>query len=233
MTEAMLLSRQSIILFALMCALVLAGLEYREISSRGKHEETTGVTVVKDPVNFATRAFDPANPPPDMPPLRNSEYAECDSQFLSGATVGGETRQTDATHATMTITHVKVNLQLHITIWTPAGATQLIADHEDGHRHISEFYYQNADQVARRIAATYMDKQVDISGTDLNAESNKMLAQMATEITEEYNKELDPEPTQLLYDEITDHGRNGIIASAAAEHAIKNIGIETPTSGKS
>lgn len=191
------------------------------------------MTVTKDPVNFANRAFDPANPPADMPPLHNSEYAECDSQFLCGASVGGETHQTDATHATVTISRVKVNLQLHITIWIPAGATQLIADHEDGHRHISEFYYQNADKIASQIAATYMGKQVEITGTDLNAESNKLLAQMATEITDEYNKELDPEPTQLLYDEITNHGRNGIIASEAAAHAIKNIGVELPTSGKS
>jgi hypothetical protein len=229
----MLLSRRSIVLFVLLGALVLVGLAYREISSRGKHEEATGVIVVKEPVNFANRAFDPASPPADMPPLHNSEYAECDSQFLAGASVGRETRQTDATHATMTITHVKVNLQLHITIWIPSGATQLIADHEDGHRHISEFYYQNADKIASQIAATYMGKQVEITGPDLNAESNKLLAQMATEITDEYNKELDPEPTQLLYDEITNHGRNGIIASDAAEHAIKNIGVELSTPGKS
>jgi len=229
----MLLTRRSILLFVLLGALVLGWLAWREISSRGEHGETTGVTVVKEPVNFANRAFDPANPPVDMPPLHNSEYAECDSQFLSGASVGGETRQTDATHATVTITHVKVNLQLQITIWIPAGATQLIADHEDGHRDISEFYYQNADKIASQIAATYMGKQVDIAGTDLNAESDKLLAQMATEITGEYNRELDPEPTQLLYDEITNHGRNGIIASDAAAHAIKNIGVELPTPGKS
>ncbi len=228
----MLYSR-SIVFLVLLGALVLGWLAWREISSRGKHEETTGVTVVKEPVNFANRVFDPTDPPAEMPPLHNSEYAECDSQFLSGASVGGETRQTDATHGTLTITHVKVNLQLHITIWIPAGATQLIADHEDGHRQISEFYYQNADKVAAQIAATYMGKQVEITGTELNAESNQLLAQMATEITGEYNKELDPEPTQLLYDEITNHGRNGVIASDAAAHAIRNIGIETPTPGKS
>jgi hypothetical protein len=228
-----LLSRRSIVLFVLLGALVLAWLAWREISSRGKHEEATGVAVIKQPINIANRTFDQANPPSDMPPLHNSEYAECDSQFLSGAIAGGETRPTDATHATVTIIRVKVNLQLHITIWIPAGATQLIADHEDGHRQISEFYYQNADRIASRIAATYVGKQVDIAGTDLNDESNKLLAQMATEINGEYNKELDPEPTQLLYDEITNHGRNGIIASDAAAHAIKNIGVELPTPGRS
>ena len=227
------LSRRSVAFLVLLGALVLGWLAWRGIPAQGRHEETTGVTVIKEPVEFANRAFDPASPPADMPPLHNNEYAECDSQFLSGASVGGETRQNDATHATVTITRVKVNLQLHITIWIPAGATQLIADHEDGHRHFSEFYYPNADKIARQIAANYMGKQVDITGTDLNDESNKLLAQMATEITDEYNRELNPEPTQLLYDEITNHGRNGIISSDAAEHAIKNIRIESPSSGKS
>jgi hypothetical protein len=227
------ISPRSIVFCVLLGALVLGGLAWREISSRGKHAEATGVTVIKEPVSFVNRPFDPANPPADMPPLHNSEYAECDSQFLSGASVGGETLQRDATHATVTITHVKVNLQLHITIWIPSGATQLIADHEEGHRHISEFYYQNADKIASQVAANYIGEKVEITGADLNAESNKVLAGMATEITGEYNKELDPEPTQLLYDEITNHGRNGIIASDAAEHAIKNIGVELPTPGKS
>lgn len=120
-----------------------------------------------------------------------------------------------------------MNLQLQINIWLPAGATLVVVDHEDGHRQISEYYYQTADKVAERIAATYMGKQVDITGTDLDAESSKLLQQMATEITDKYNKELDPESTQLLYDNITDHGRNGVLAKDAVAHALKNVTIES------
>src|SRR5258708_4456984 len=35
-----------------------------------------------------------------------------------------------------------------------------------------------------------MGKQVEITGTNLGAESSKMLQQIATDITDEYNKEL-------------------------------------------
>jgi hypothetical protein len=50
---------------------------------------------------------------------------------------------------------------------------------------------------------------------------------MAAEITDEYNKELNPGPTQLLYDAITDHGRNKVVVSDAVAHALKNGTIES------
>jgi hypothetical protein len=219
--------RQSILLFVLLATLLFGALRWRDQSWRRQAKEATGLAINKQPANFGNRSFDPASPPPDLPPLHGGETAECDSNFLSNASVGGETRQRDATHAIVTVTQIKVTLQLNVTIWVPTGATQHVIDHEDGHRQISEFYYQTADKLAERIAATYMGKQVDITGADLDAESSKLLQQMAMEITDEYNKELDPEPTQLLYDNITDHGRNGVLAKDAVAHALKNVTIES------
>jgi hypothetical protein len=72
-----------------------------------------------------------------------------------------------------------------------------------------------------------MTQVVEISGTDLEAESNKALQQIATEITDEYNKELNPGPTQLLYDSITDHGRNEVVVKDAVASAIKNVAAES------
>jgi hypothetical protein len=183
--------------------------------------------VNKRPVVFANRTFDPTAPPTDMPPLSAGETAECDSNFVSDAGVRGESRQTDATHATVTITQIKLTLQLNINIWVPTGVTQHVIEHEEGHRQISEYYYQTADKLAERIAARYMDRRVEVTGTDLGAESSKMLRQLASDITAEYNKELNPGPTQLLYDTITDHGRNDVVVKDAVEHAIKNVMIES------
>ena len=193
--------------------------------------EASAPTIIKRPVAFASRTFDPAAPPADMPPLSPGEGAECDSNFLSNASVRGETRQTDATHATVTITQISVTLQLNITIWVPSGATQHVMEHEEGHRQISEYYYRGADKLAERIASSYMGKRVDITGTDLSVDSNKVLQQAAAEINDEYNKELNPGPTQLLYDSITDHGRNDVVVKDAVDHAIKNAMIEA-TGGK-
>jgi hypothetical protein len=217
-------SRGLIVFCVLLGVLLFGWLAWRGFSSRRPPGEAPvpAPIIDKQPVAFANRTFDPAAPPADMPPLSSAESAECDSQFLSSASVRGESRPTDATRAIVTITQIKVTLQLKINIWVPTGVTQHVIEHEDGHRQISEFYYQTADKLAERIAATYMGKQVEITGTDLDAESSKMLQQMAAAITDEYNKELNPGPAQLLYDSITDHGRNEVVVKDAVAHALKN-----------
>jgi hypothetical protein len=190
--------------------------------------EPPAVTINKQAVNFASRTFDPAHPPSDMPPLTEGEYAACVSDFLSNATVAGQSRQSDATHATIAVTHIKMDLQLNLTIWEPNGASDRVTEHEEGHRQIAEYYYQTADKLAERIATTYVGRQVEIAGTDLQAESNKFLQQTAAAITADYSRELNPAPAQLLYDSITEHSRNEVGVKNAVEHAIKNAAIESP-----
>ncbi len=199
---------------------------WRDSASRRRMREDSAPTIYKEAIVFASRTFDPAAPPAEMPPLGAGENAECDSDFRSSANVRGETRLMDASHATVTVTQVTVTLRLDINIWLPIGAAPRVIEHEEGHQEISEYYYQGADKLARSIAAKYLGRQVEVSGTDLNAESNQMLLKIANEITEEYGKELDPGPTQLLYDTITDHGRNDVVVKDAVEHALKNVSIE-------
>jgi hypothetical protein len=220
--------RRILVLCLLLGLLILGWLSWRDLPSRRQLKETAKPTINKQPVNFANRTFDPASPPSAMPPLTAGENAECVSDFLSNANLSGKTWRTDATHATVTITQINVTLQLNITIWVPDGVTPHVVEHEEGHRQISEYYYQTADKLAERIAATYVGKQVDVAGEDLNAESTKALQQMAKEITEEYNRELNTEPTQLLYDTITDHSRNEVAVQDAVDHALKNISVESP-----
>jgi hypothetical protein len=220
--------RRSIMLCILLGVLVFGWLRSRDLPSPRELVATPVPTIIKQPVNFVSRTFDPANPPADMPPLAPGEEAGCESNFLSDANVGGRSRQIDSTHATLTVTQIKMTLRLNITIWVPADVTQHVIEHEDGHRQIAEYYYQSADQVAGRIAATYMGKQVDVTGTNLNEESSKVLQQMAAEITDEYNKELNSDPAQLLYDSITDHSRNDVVAKDAVAHALMNVSIESP-----
>ena len=219
--------RGAIWLCVLLAALVAAGLGWRARSSL-RQPQAPAAIIDKQPVAFANRTFDPLSPPSDMPPLATGEEAECDSNFLSNASVGGETEQTDATHAFVTITQIKITLQLNITIWAPAGVSAHVMEHEDGHRQISEHYYQTADKVAELIAAKYRGEKVEIRGADLGAESNKFLQQTATEITNAYKKQLNPEATQLLYDSITDHGRNEVVVKDAVASAIKNVVAESP-----
>jgi hypothetical protein len=226
--EAILFLRQFIAPSLLLEALLVGWFSWWALSCNRPLKEPPAVTISKQAVNFAQRTFDPAHPPSDMPPLTQGEYAACDSDFISNATVAGQTRQTDATHATITVTHIKMDLQLNLTIWVPGDVTPRVTEHEEGHRQIAEYYYQAAGEIAARIAATYVGRQVDIAATDLQAESNKFLRETAAEITADYSRELNPGPTQLLYDSITDHSRNEVVVKDAIAHAIKNAPIESP-----
>lgn len=222
----MFLLRRTLVLFVFLGLVILGWLNWSDARKRREDTETSAPVIIKQPVNFTNRTFDPANPPSDMPPLPAGENAECDSDFISNANVGGQTRRTDASHATLTITQIKVTLQLNLTIWVPAEVTQHVVEHEEGHRRISEYYYQTADNLAEQIASAYMGRQIEISGADLDAESNKALEQTAADITSEYGRQLNTEPTQLLYDSITDHSRNEVVAGDAVDHALKNVSIE-------
>jgi hypothetical protein len=202
-------------------------------SSRSQPGESAVPIITKLPMSFTKRIFDPTNPPPDMPPMTRGEEALCESNFQSKSIVSGHTHLGFSSHGTVTVTQVKMTLQLSVTIWVPPDASQHVMEHEEGHREIAEYYYQTADKIAAQIAAKYIGRQVEVSGADLNAESNKLLNQMAMEINAEYDKELNPEPIQLLYDSITDHSRNGVEAKDAVAHAIKNVLIESPQSSSS
>jgi hypothetical protein len=184
------------------------------------------VQITKLPPQFAAHTFDPAAPPANMPPLHSGEAAVCDADFIARSSVGGQPHRTDKTHAMLTITKVMMTLQLQTDVWVPVEAPQTIADHEEGHHQIAEYYYQSADKLAERIAAAYIGKRVEVIGDDLDSASSQKLLEVATEITNEYTKEINNNSTQLLYDNITDHSRNGVIAKDAVEHAIKNAAIE-------
>jgi hypothetical protein len=216
-------------LFHMLLGLIaFGGIGCQGPSSIARAKESRAPTIVKEPARVVTRTFDPANPPADMPPLASSdEIAQCESNFTANANVGGQAQRTDSTHAVITVSQINITLQLNVIIWVPGGVSQRVMDHEQGHRQISEYYYQAADKIAAQIAANYMGKQVTINGPDIDAAFHKALQDIGGEITEEYDKQLDPNPAQLLYDSITDHSRNDVVVQDAVDHAVKNVAVES------
>jgi hypothetical protein len=185
-------------------------------SDSGAHMDSA--VIEKQPPVVTTRRFNPVSPPSDMPPLQAGELAVTDTNFGSLATVSGHLRSSGG-DGTETITQVKVQLQLTITIWVPEDVTEKVLEHEEGHRQISEAYYAMAEEVARRIAASYIGRQIPISG-DLNSAAQQAVQQIGSEITAEYNRQLDPEPAQLKYDSITDHARNDVLSKDAVSQVL-------------
>jgi hypothetical protein len=218
-----LLLRRYMVLCASLGIVLLAGLMSRHQSSSRLAKQASSPTIEKQPVTFAIHTFDPTAPPTDMPPLAPGEEAECDSNFVSNASVKGQPERIDGRHAVITVTEVRVMLQLKINIWVPEGATQHVIEHEQGHRQVSEYYYQMADKVAEQIAATYLGKQVSVTGADLNAEVNKLLRKIGADITTEYNQRLNPSIAQQRYDDVTDHSRNEESAGDAVARVLKYV----------
>jgi len=219
--------RKYLILFALLVILLFAGLNARHQSASKSELATASAAsapvIDKQPPTVSTRTFDPSAPPADMPPLAAGEEAQCDTDFISDASVKGRTETIDATHAALTVTSVRVILQLKINVWVPEGATQHVIEHEQGHRQISEHYYETADKVAGEIAAKYLGKQISVDTADPNAEVKNMLKQMSADITAEYNHKLNPDLAQNRYDDLTDHSRNDVSAADAVAEALKDV----------
>lgn len=173
------------------------------------------------PAQVGTRYFDPKRPPRDRPPLTGPEEAVCAGDFLSDASVGAQAMQTDATHAKATINKIRMTLQLNITTWLPNNPQKWTVEHEEGHRQISEYYYRNAEVVARRVAEPYIGKTFEISGPDLRRALSAAVGKIAEEITNEYNRQMPVETTQDRFDTITEHSRKEIPVPDAVAQALK------------
>lgn len=173
------------------------------------------------PVTVTHRTFDPAHQPPEMPHLTPPETAVCVGNFLANASVSARATSTDATHAAATITHIDVTLNLDITIWTPKNATKTVIDHEEGHRKISEYFYKDAAEIAREIALPYLDKKYPLNGSDINGKLTELTNRVARDVVGAYSDRMIVKPTQVRYDEITDHSRKNIPVDEAIAQAIR------------
>jgi hypothetical protein len=141
--------------------------------------------------------------------------------FLANVSVSARATSTDATHAAATITHIDVTLNLDITIWTPKNATKTVIDHEEGHRKISEYFYKDAAEIAREIALPYLDKKYPLNGSDINGKLTELTNRVARDVVGAYSDRMIVKPTQVRYDEITDHSRKNIPVDEAIAQAIR------------
>jgi len=112
------------VLCALLGVVLFAGMMLRHRSSSRLTKQALSPALDKQPVTFAMHTFDPAAPPADMPPLASGAEAECDSNFIFNANVKGRSETVDGKNALVTVTEIRVTLQLRINSRVPGGATQ-------------------------------------------------------------------------------------------------------------
>ncbi|MEA2711322.1 MAG: hypothetical protein QOF78_3923 [Phycisphaerales bacterium] len=186
------------------------------------------VEVTRKPPAAVTKTFDPSRPPKEMPPLRPGEAAVCESKFLCQVQVEVEISSAPGERPECKIVGIKSELRLDVVIWLPTDATHKIRVHEDGHRQISERFYAQAEEVAKKLGAKYVGKELEIKSSE-QAETRPIIQRVANEFCQEYlgTIEVPSEKVQMKYDQLTDHGRNKLSEREAIRRALAATGFPT------
>lgn len=160
------------------------------------------------------RTFNRAHPPADMPPLEGEEAAVTKSVFgiesEFAVEILSQNNRNGKTVAKIKVAGVTVNLTLKVTIWVPEDAPKTIIEHEDGHRQISEYFYKDADRVARNIAQQFIGQTYQSEGTDADSASRAALDKALNDLSQGYMTQVQgiSVKANVIFDEITNHGRN-------------------------
>jgi hypothetical protein len=112
--------------------------------------------------------------------------------------------------AKVKVTNVTVDVSLKITVWLPNDATKVIADHEEGHRKLSEYFYKDAEKIARNIAQGYVGKIYEGEGSDTEAASRNAIDKAINELSQKYMGQTQSLSVKAnaIFDELTQHSRN-------------------------
>src|SRR5688572_27578470 len=178
----------------------------------------TGVQINKKPAQVAQRAFDPKKPPSDMPPLGPNEAAVTHSAYGVGAQVQvvvlNEDKSPREVLSEMRIEAVKVDTTLAITLWLPKNASKALVAHEEGHRRISEMFYEEAESIAREVSQPYVGRTIRATARSAEAAREAAMTKAIGEINGAYmaRTQIPSSRVNELFDKITDHGRNGRVS---------------------
>lgn len=190
------------------------------------------IVINKTPVEVKIRTFNPQKPPAEMPPLKGDEAAVAVSQFGCEAAISVLITQSGdeiAPKREVKIESVKVTLQLWVTIWLPNNAPQKLKAHEQGHRRISEKFYENAEKIAAELARPLVGQALEAAGADLDSAVQQAIEQTVRQFCGEYMNQthFPAERVQKIYDKITDHGRNSLAEDKAIEQALAQDQLTT------
>jgi hypothetical protein len=200
-------------LSSLSAAIVLA------LACAARGAEAEGVTVRKAAVTVVIRTFNPQYPSKDMPKLEPSEAAVTQSGFACAVQIEVETRRPEDEPPETKIITVRADLRLDVTEWIPKDASTKIRNHEEGHRRISEIFYEDADKSARDLAAKYLGRKLEVKGEGIDAAIKAQASEFCKDYLDAVEKPA--QKAQEQYDKLTDHGRNKVPEKTAIEKAME------------
>lgn len=205
---------------ASLARLLLSALAAGALCSAAANAQPVSVTR-EEPV--VTRfEFDREHPPEHMPKLTPPEAGVCDTTFELSAGIGYSLELTSPGTVNIWVDKLDITTRLRMTIYTLAGAPQKLRAHEEGHRAISEHYYATAGIIARVAATPLIGKMFTGSGNDRAAAERDAQQQVLTALQETYmtRMRVSSVAANKLYDELTQHGLNGVDEADAVAQAI-------------
>lgn len=177
------------------------------------------VVVEIAPAKIERRTFDPANPPAAMPKLTPPEVGTCVYRFGCSTEMQAEGTSSRSGLQPGRVTEVLLQASLEVTLWTPRGGPAKILAHEEAHREIAEFYYDNAEKIGRELAQRTLGTRLKTrTKKAMEAELDALQKRVIREFLRETATRCDY--AQARFDAITEHSMNPISESAAMARAI-------------
>jgi hypothetical protein len=166
--------------------------------------------------------YDPKAPPRGMPKLTPPEAGVCNTTFELDTAVSYSSEALTTNLVRITVTDIDLTTRLSLDIYTMVGAPQKLRDHEEAHRRIAEYYYRNAAAVVERIARPLIGETFIGTGSSQDAAQKNALEKVIASIEHDYMARTRDRSADAngRFDDITQHGLNGIDANVAVSRAV-------------
>jgi hypothetical protein len=176
----------------------------------------------KDPT-VSRQTFDPRRPSPKMPKLNPPESGVCDFDFTISPKLGYTISNNRGTVVEIIVDEWDIETTLDVRIWTARGSPAKLLAHEDGHRIICEYYYQNADFIAREVAEPLIGRTFTGRGANRQAAEADATRQAIAALSDEYmnRTRVRASAAQRRYDRLTAHGTRPIGEAEAIAQIVK------------
>jgi hypothetical protein len=200
-------------------------------------ESAGGVAVTRQQPVLETRVFDAEAPPAEMPLLGDRERAVTHSEYGIAAEVRvlvvGDYPELDLVGSVVEVESLAIDLGLVVTEWVPDDAPLALVEHEEGHRRISELFYEDAEAIARRLAARYVGRSFRGRGVDVDEARRAAMNEVIRELNRDYLRATHVAAARAneLFDDITDHGRRDVAIDEAIAAAVAGYQREMQLAG--
>ncbi len=146
---------------ACLAAVAIADLGLLQAAPRAAANAGPPVAVELAPERLTYRTYPKGQPPKDIPhEAHQTVQGYCDTEFAHECRVSYTRSRLPVANATATVTHVRIQSSLTVTIWTEEGSGADVMRHEEAHRAIARHYYALTEVAGRELATVLTGQKI-------------------------------------------------------------------------